>query len=903
MTDPVVIVPAGGRGREGHGLGGPASSWLEQFLTSPTFAAATRTESVRELESASRRIAGRVTPKLVGEGASRGLVVSGAVVGAIQSGKTAVLTGLAAAALDAGVQVVVVLAGTRDDLRRQTARRLARDLLWEGQAVVVGGKVVGYDHPMGAGKHGQLKECWILPSAQDANQDEGFASSARRAMTRGWRLVMAIKKNIASIRETARVVSSVAEMCGATCVSMLVLDDECDEASVSDDPLAATPDMIAELWRGTRVRAAYVGVTATAAANILADTSMPLFPRDFIEVLRQPDDSESSVSYRVSNPDHRYTGGRVFYRWLGDIGAENFLVRTSMTDAEFAGVPGNNVELQEALIAYFVSGAIRLAQWTDPGMRDVAIAPPHTMMAHTESTIDEHWALCLRIVEAIAAGAGGTSGATVASVRARRPEARLDQAALRRWLALDEHRWRAWHERFEGARASLLLASPDRVRKPIPAWDVVREMLPEVFRIAKLRVLNSDPAGVEPDLDFVAARGATGPIPPYDSYSIIVGGNRLSRGLTIEGLCVSYYTRASAHFLEDTTVQRERWFGYRGPHIEYCSLFTHAFLARRLARFHDHDQDLREQLAWNVAHDMRPVDGAVRFLRLADSLPTAKLGRGAVGAIHLSGVRIYFDRVENGLGLEGQRAASANEQLLGRLWERAATEGTPRLSPIDGIALGRVASGLSATEVADILDSWRLSFHNPATTLGARINLARFHRLPDATTQAREGVAPTEDPYLVAAYLRYWDAAYRGSTGDARNSFREVGGLADWSPRPAPRFNLGIRYGSMTPSDGFPFPPTNREVSADGWVDGRWGGHSLSAGYYGDEWFDIDPDGGDRASRRAAGTSGLLLVQVVGRQARGRSGRGVGSEFHRPVFGIVIPLGGPAVDFVVPTRS
>ncbi|MBS1775365.1 MAG: Z1 domain-containing protein, partial [Bacteroidetes bacterium] len=58
-----------------------------------------------------------------------------------------------------------------------------------------------------------------------------------------------------------------------------------------------------------------------------------------------------------------------------------------------------------------------------------------------------------------------------------------------------------------------------------------------------------------------------------DGLSVIaVGGDKLSRGLTLEGLSVSYYLRASRMY--DTLMQMGRWFGYRPGYVDLCRLFT-----------------------------------------------------------------------------------------------------------------------------------------------------------------------------------------------------------------------------------------------------------------------------------------------------------------------------------------
>jgi hypothetical protein len=53
---------------------------------------------------------------------------------------------------------------------------------------------------------------------------------------------------------------------------------------------------------------------------------------------------------------------------------------------------------------------------------------------------------------------------------------------------------------------------------------------------------------------------------------IIIGGDKLSRGLTIEGLTVSYFTRTSS--LYDTLMQMGRWFGYRSGYEDLCRIYT-----------------------------------------------------------------------------------------------------------------------------------------------------------------------------------------------------------------------------------------------------------------------------------------------------------------------------------------
>ncbi|MCO5267525.1 MAG: Z1 domain-containing protein [Brumimicrobium sp.] len=74
---------------------------------------------------------------------------------------------------------------------------------------------------------------------------------------------------------------------------------------------------------------------------------------------------------------------------------------------------------------------------------------------------------------------------------------------------------------------------------------------------------------------------------------IAVGGNKLSRGLTLEGLSISYYLRASRMY--DTLMQMGRWFGYRGGYVDLCRLFTSRELNEWFCHITQASEELREE--------------------------------------------------------------------------------------------------------------------------------------------------------------------------------------------------------------------------------------------------------------------------------------------------------------------
>ena len=259
--------------------------------------------------------------------------VAGVVVGAVQSGKTGLMINLAARALDSGFRCVIVLAGLRDDLRTQTATRFIRDLLQRGDRIPddQGG---GFTHPKGIGLHGARQDCWAPAVGDDVNHDEAFAYMFSGRLCRGEAVLAVAKKNVTTLNHL-RAALEFGISGSKEPAPILVIDDECDEASVSADEDAPTPERIAEVWAGLGQEVAYIGFTATPAANLLQDPTSLLFPGGFVLTMRSPGDANTCLAYLETNADNRYTGGYAYYEFLEASRRENFLVEAKMSDLEF----------------------------------------------------------------------------------------------------------------------------------------------------------------------------------------------------------------------------------------------------------------------------------------------------------------------------------------------------------------------------------------------------------------------------------------------------------------------------------------------------------------------------------------------------------------------------------------
>lgn len=776
----------------------------------------------------------------------------GLVVGCVQSGKTASMIGVTAIALDQGFRVVVVASGGKDDLRRQTARRFNTQLLLQSDEIPGSGGALTLPKSAQVGRI----ESFALPYYLDSTAYAQLHLRMDRALAANRPVVLIVKKHVASLNDIRTKIALAFDRFGLDALPMLFLDDECDEASVEADEMAV-PDAIANTWRrgGATPLIAYIGYTATAAANILQHQTNALFPNDFVYLLRSAGERSSLLTFREPNPDGWYSGGSTFYSDFGNEPSTegNFLVTTAVQPADLVLPVETNPSLRAAVCAFIVSGAYRLALAPEREFGNAARSPqPHSMLVQTSRDITEHrrWLDGMkRIFDG--ADAGDRS-------------VRWNPRAVERALQEDESEWRAWYDDFTRSRERILEERPRASDCGFATWKQVRSRIPSVVDHLRLKAVNSDLERGS-DLDYsLRLSGAGQPVPGQDTFIIAIGGARLSRGITIEGLCVSYYTRWPANPTEDTVLQLSRWYGYRGSHLEFCRLFTTRMIYEQLEQMDENDAELRTQLGKQMLERRSPRDAAVVIWSNPHALPTAKLGQGELRDLTFS----PFNRVFRHIEIADLGLAEHNQTIAVALIDEINQRDPTLVRAASGLRRGVLSRGWSSSEAANILDSFLYSDHNPS----AEANPAgSYYRKPDETRPIRTARTLSDDPYQIAAYLRQWVA---------------FGG--------APQFNLGIAYGEERDGTSpFSFPLVNREVLPSGVVAGGWTGRR--PGWRGDVFFDHpEPDAIiEGTSYRKAGGRGLILLYVIHKGARGRSRLGATREVHSPMLGVVIPDGGP----------
>lgn len=489
--------------------------------------------------------------------------VRGLVVGYVQSGKTANFTAVIAKSLDAGYRLVIVLAGVLDSLRFQTQRRLDKELI--GSEQILRDKEVGKPHEYSGDQDwAKFTSYGMLPSAlgkfdirriTTSTADYQKLGQGRDVLrfekefkdrplnhpdnlrTTAARLIV-IKKNPAVIRKL------IADLQGLQTsfddVPALIIDDESDQASVNTvDPKkpandgedlklrTSTNEAIVDLL-ALLPRSQYIGYTATPAANTLINPAdaLDLFPRDFIELLPRPENYMGVSDFHDFDEDFNpLSEEEVEAR--GVHSNQNAFVR-------FIGGDDDSGDFRAALDAFFLTGAIKLFR-ADKDKGSVNVRH-HTMLVHRSSGqyahAEDHDAVTLLLAENAY----------------RRP------SAIKRL-------WRLWIEDFEPVSRAQepALARPTSIEELAPFLRAAFEKF-EMSRKQVLVVNGNDRFRDDmPDFDKESV------------WNILIGGAKLSRGYTVEGLTISYFLRRAG--AADTLMQMGRWFGFRRGYRDLVRLY------------------------------------------------------------------------------------------------------------------------------------------------------------------------------------------------------------------------------------------------------------------------------------------------------------------------------------------
>ena len=860
---------------------------------------------------------------------------TGLVVGAVQSGKTASMLAVSAGLLDRGLDILVVVAGTRIALWRQTYERLLTQLDGTTSSTFRTRRkrrlIIPHPAP--------IMDAEIRPGA--VTYMAGEVSRFREALKRRRPVIIVIPK----IEDHLLAVSKFFEEClveEATkrTVEMVILDDEADDGSVLDaDIRKIIPRRIEMLWTGrhanetmaAKLFATYVAYTATPQANFLQADHNPLAPRDFCAALRAPYKSGTRKPRRPTFLEPKglpryYCGGEFFYMELADdpgdvVRATRLPDRADLSELDYATAVRHSLDMlaMDALRAYLVAGAIRLHDHLSKGglrhsecIAGVAasagkrIPGPHSMLIHPSSKVDLHSGEAWRLVLLSRGVDPDTFDAPPFDSR----ELTLSCDGLRQHLEEDEGRWEAWKDAYQGTFDALtLLPGATELYEPsLVSWtDLKTILVDEIFPYVNLRIINSDPSSDDrPRFDVITNEDGT-VSPPPDVLTVFVSGNVMSRGITIEGLHTSLFTRSASTPAADTQMQMQRWFGYRGGQAHLCRLFCFDDQLELFRTYHEHDTALRTEVM--AAMDREEPPSPKLILTGARSLATAKI-RTTRLPLH-PGPSPFVKLVEVGEFAEHNARLVDRERRQGSWIE---------LSP-NSTVVGEIREETaSLREVAALLDNLRYSFHDPDPAGG--VEFTRWQSLerqlaiqeplfrPPGLLPGVAAVNVKGCPFSIAAYLRLWSEALERPRCDGlypTDAPEQPWALVQPTLH-APVFYIGIRYGSVATSSWNSLGllhgvrPMARGVSVDELgavrLDATWASRGGSdGGYLGDQLMDYHHHGldappllGSGPLWRRRGRPGLLLFQLIH----------VDGAQDGVAVGLALPHGGPEHFAAVP---
>jgi hypothetical protein len=579
---------------------------------------------VKNLDDITTDILSRIEdPRRSGAWDRRGLVM-----GSVQSGKTANYTGLIAKAIDAGYKMVVILTGVHNSLRSQTQIRVNDELVGYDSEKAFRMEDISYRR-IGVSRrfptHRERDEGMLQTlTTSDEKGDFKKVVAERANYTPSLPYVLVIKKHVSILKNLVDWLALTAgeeDESGrirVTDIPLLVIDDECDQASVNTKKVVRDPDTNAvneecdPTMTNMRIRAllstfdksAYVGYTATPYANVFIhhDSKHPkygpdIFPRNFIFNIPQPDN---------------YVGASKLFG-LKDSDPEAIaplpLLGEPVGDSDDIFPPNNSQkDLAVARLPESLKSAIREFVIVCAAKRERATRNPHnSMLIHvTRFTNMQNRVHELVIQE-------------IRHLRGRIANSSDDLKDLRD----------IWEQKY--MPVSMEMPSDDDIEIPVHHWDDLVKHLPEMVRRISVKAINGTSKDallykeVEDSADKKRQRGEEVPWEDSGAHVIAIGGDKLSRGLTLEGLTTTYYLRPSS--MSDTLMQMGRWFGYRPGYLDLCRTYTTVDIISFFQQIAKAEEDLRNQFDHMTMLGMEPKDFGLAVLEDPGMLMVTNSGK------------------------------------------------------------------------------------------------------------------------------------------------------------------------------------------------------------------------------------------------------------------------------------
>lgn len=529
----------------------------------------------------------------------------GLIIGDVQSGKTATYSGLICKAADAGYKVVILLAGITESLRQQTQERIDEGIIGQthkkqGKQTICSRVGVGLDN----------KELRATSFTSAVNDFVGDHDKIAMSLTSHNSLVVfVVKKNVSVLEKLYKWLrdQNVDAVKQYIDIPMLLIDDEADNASVNTkrdetDP-TRTNSLIRQiccLFKNTT----YVGFTATPFANVFIDPdsvdrmqNADLFPEHFIYALESP--SNYVGADKIFYPEGPYYDNLRYITDIEEYDPEEYQdLRLNNPEAldsgpfyyrhskEWRGELPNSLE--ESVLCFFLANAVRDLRGQN--------ATPRSMLVNMSRFVNVQRYIRCHIEDFY--------NETFNTIRFNFS----DNTSQNKRLPLYQRFKTLWDNHFRNIQD----ISFERV--------INRDTLINAIQPIKIELINGSKQSGK--LDYKTNKSLR---------VIAVGGLALSRGLTLEGLMVSYFYRNTSTF--DVLMQMGRWFGYRSGYEDLFRIWTSRISAEWYAEVALASRELKDDIKNMYEQRLTPKDFGikVRDNNVALQITAANKMRTAVG--------------------------------------------------------------------------------------------------------------------------------------------------------------------------------------------------------------------------------------------------------------------------------
>lgn len=495
--------------------------------------------------------------------------IQGLVMGDVQSGKTANYCGLISKAADAGYRVIVLLTGMIEELRSQSQERMDEGFVGRDSNAVLDGIQAPF---IGAGRYRSVIPNVLTSVNSDFLTSNQTALNGIPIQNLNGPLLLVMKKNMVPLKRLIEFLKhQMRDGADQLDIPLLVLDDEADNASVNakkDEDPARINSLIRELLDQFR-RKSYVGYTATPFANVFINPDpdrKDLFPSNFIYSLRAPSNYVGAAA--LFDEDGRLSSQ------LEDIDdIEPLVPESHKKDHDVLELPAS---MLDAIGVFLISCAIRDLRREPMKHRSmlVNISRFTDVQGKIAELIKEHLYTLL--------------------------------SEIKQYLAADT----IWEKHELLKRLEALFRQ--HYSTAGYEWDQVRARLHDSVASVKVVTINQK-TETDDKLNYRQYRNAE-----KGRRVIAVGGLTLSRGLTLEGLCVSYFYRNSKAY--DTLLQMGRWFGYRPGYEDLCRIWMAPSAQHRFGLVSGVVAELRADIRYMHANNLPPDKFGMRVRSHPDTL-------------------------------------------------------------------------------------------------------------------------------------------------------------------------------------------------------------------------------------------------------------------------------------------